>query len=144
MFADVAHHTETNQHCLALGLGLIPMRRSDLREGDNESVSSSDCSQAARLRWVRRHNETQERAGPLRWITRGDIWSAFPLSCHDGATNEWRRSPLLLVSSVCSWPLWQRRSVKHVKATLCCFSAVKDQLCSTSFFGSHYIDFWIE
>lgn len=84
MFADVAHHTETNQHCLALGLGLIPTRparRSDLRGGDNESVSSGDCSQAAALRCVRANTkETREQAGPLRSIVRGDMWSAFSLS----------------------------------------------------------------
>lgn len=128
MFADVAHHTETNQHCLALGLGLIPMRRSDLRGGDNESVSSSDCRQAAlRSAAYADTKETQERAGPLRSITRGETWSAFPLRCHDGA------------GTPCCWfhlfalGLCGRDAASNRSKQLCCFSAVKEQLCSTSF-----------
>lgn len=89
MFADVAHHTETNQHCLALGLGLIPTRpaqRSDLRGGDNESVSSGDCSQAAALRCVRAHKR-DAGAGRTFKIDRERryVVCVFTKFYHDGA-----------------------------------------------------------
>lgn len=105
MFADVAHHTETNQHCLALGLGLIPTRRPDLRGGDNESVSHGDCSQAAMVRWVRRH----KRVARTFKIDHKRQYAVCvsTIGYHDAATVYWCRNPLLLVSSVSTRSLWQ-------------------------------------